>query len=170
MFKTVNGKELYRIGDCIISVNAQNPSVNFGGVWELLCPGRTIVCIDTNDGDFNSLKKTGGSKYLQSHNHNESSAGGHVHEISMDSSGNHSHTLPFNEYRFNSIAGSNYALAYVADSYRPANKVSSTNGGHTHSLHISTQGAHSHTIASTGSGNSQNLQPFMAVYIWVRVA
>lgn len=28
----------------------------------MLCPGRTLVCINTSDGDFNTVKKIGGEK------------------------------------------------------------------------------------------------------------
>lgn len=53
----------------IIRVDSTNPATWYGGTWELLCPGKTLVCIDTSDSDFNTVKKTGGSKYLQQHSH-----------------------------------------------------------------------------------------------------
>ena len=62
-------EELYKVGDIFITTNSENPSVRFGGTWSLFGPGRTLVCIDTNDSDFNTTKKTGGSKYLQDHEH-----------------------------------------------------------------------------------------------------
>lgn len=62
-------EELYKVGDIFITTNSENPSVRFGGTWSLFGPGRTLVCIDTNDSDFNTAKKTGGSKYLQDHEH-----------------------------------------------------------------------------------------------------
>lgn len=87
MFKIADGKhELYRVGDCIISVNSENPSKNFGGTWELLCPGRTLVCVDTSQSEFNTLKKTGGEKThtlttaeMPSHTHSGSSGSGGAH-------------------------------------------------------------------------------------------
>lgn len=69
--KTLNNI-IYPVGAVIIRVDSTNPSTWYGGTWELLCPGRTLVCIDTNDSDFNTVKKTGGSKYLQAHNHQQS--------------------------------------------------------------------------------------------------
>lgn len=66
--KTLNNI-IYPIGSVVIRVDSQNPSYWYGGTWELLCPGRTMVCVDTNDSDFNVVKKTGGSKYLQKHSH-----------------------------------------------------------------------------------------------------
>ena len=60
---------IYPVGSIYISVNSTSPHDLFGGEWELFSPGRTLVCIDTNDSDFNTVKKIGGSKYLQQHSH-----------------------------------------------------------------------------------------------------
>lgn len=66
MFKKSNencyAEELYKVGDIFITTNSENPSVRFGGTWELFGPGRGLVCVNTSDTDFNTIKKTGGSK------------------------------------------------------------------------------------------------------------
>ena len=72
--KTKNGIQLmttvpYPIGAIYLSVDNTNPSKLFGGTWEQIAKGRTLVGVDTNDTDFNTVKKTGGSKYLQKHKH-----------------------------------------------------------------------------------------------------
>lgn len=59
----------YPIGSIYMSVNDTNPSLWFDGTWELIAQGRTLVGVDTNDTDFNTVKKTGGSKYIQKHKH-----------------------------------------------------------------------------------------------------
>lgn len=59
----------YPVGSIYLSVNNTNPSTWFGGTWEQIAKGRTLVGVDTNDNDFNTVKKTGGSKYLQKHKH-----------------------------------------------------------------------------------------------------
>lgn len=59
----------YPVGSIYLSVNDTNPSKWFGGIWEQIAKGRTLVGVDTNDTDFNTVKKTGGSKYLQEHTH-----------------------------------------------------------------------------------------------------
>lgn len=61
----------YPVGSIYLSVNNTNPSKWFGGTWEQIAKGRTLVGVDINDTDFNTVKKTGGSKYLQKHNHGE---------------------------------------------------------------------------------------------------
>lgn len=52
----------YPIGSIFLSVNNTNPSKWFSGTWELISQGRTLVGVDTNDTDFNTVKKTGGHK------------------------------------------------------------------------------------------------------------
>lgn len=52
----------YRIGDLFLTTIATNPSSYLGGTWELFGPGRCLVCVDTSQSEFNSVKKTGGNK------------------------------------------------------------------------------------------------------------
>lgn len=52
----------YPVGSIYLSVNDINPSKWFGGTWEQIAKGRTLVGVDTSDTDFNTVKKTGGSK------------------------------------------------------------------------------------------------------------
>lgn len=52
----------YRVGDLFLTTIATNPSSYLGGQWELFGPGKCLVCVDTNDTDFNAVRKTGGSK------------------------------------------------------------------------------------------------------------
>lgn len=52
----------YRIGDLFLTTIATNPSNYLGGKWKLFGPGRCLVCVDTSQSEFNSVKKTGGNK------------------------------------------------------------------------------------------------------------
>ena len=54
---------MYPVGSIYLSVNSTNPSQLFGGTWEQWGKGRVPVGIDTTDSDFNTVEKTGGSKY-----------------------------------------------------------------------------------------------------------
>lgn len=173
MFKTVDRKhELYRIGDCIISVNGENPSKNFGGKWELLCPGRTLVCVDTSQSEFNALKKTGGEKthvlttaQMPSHTHSQNA---HNHGASTGSGGSHTHVFRVRHLVKNGTGNPISTMGFASDN----NDTSATS--------VLSAGNHSHTVTvnnatptnnNTGGGQAHNnLQPFMAVYIWVRVA
>lgn len=56
-------KKKYPIGHRIITENSNNPSTYLGfGTWELTSKGKMMVGIDENDTDFNTVRKTGGSK------------------------------------------------------------------------------------------------------------
>ena len=60
---------IYPIGSIFISTNNTNPSSFLGGKWEVFGSGKTLVGVDTSQTEFNSVEKTGGSKYLQRHHH-----------------------------------------------------------------------------------------------------
>lgn len=58
----IDGKLLYPIGSIYMSIQGTNPSVFFGGTWERIAKGKTLVGVDENDSDFNASSKTGGEK------------------------------------------------------------------------------------------------------------
>lgn len=67
---------IYPVGSIYISVNSTNPAEIIGGTWELWGSGRTLVCVDTTQEEFNTVEKTGGEKEhllnvneMPSHNH-----------------------------------------------------------------------------------------------------
>lgn len=58
---------IYPVGSLYFTVvddTAQKVHDRFGGNWELFGAGRTPVCVDTNDSDFNTVEKTGGGKKI----------------------------------------------------------------------------------------------------------
>lgn len=59
----------FPIGKTEIFYDAEDHSNYLGFKWEMVCIGKTPVGIDSNDADFNTIGKTGGSKELQNHNH-----------------------------------------------------------------------------------------------------
>lgn len=72
----------YPVGSIYLSVNNINPTKWFGGTWEQIAKGRTLVGVDTNDTDFNPVKKIGGEKKhkltineMPSHSHTKNSVG-----------------------------------------------------------------------------------------------
>lgn len=69
--------KIYPVGSIYMSVNNTNPSKLFGGSWEEIAKGRTLVGVDTSQTEFNTAKKTGGEKNhkltlseIPSHSHN----------------------------------------------------------------------------------------------------
>lgn len=67
----------YRVGDLFLTIIATNPSSYLGGKWELFGPGRVLVCVDTAQTEFNTVKKTGGAK---------------THTLTIDEMPSHTHT------------------------------------------------------------------------------
>lgn len=57
------------IGRTVIFYDAEDHSNYLGFKWEMVCIGKTPVGIDSNDTDFNTIGKTGGSKYTEKHAH-----------------------------------------------------------------------------------------------------
>lgn len=66
----INVDLIYPIGSIYMTTSTVSPAVLFGGTWERI-KGRCIVGVDENDTDFNTVSKTGGSKYLQEHEHSK---------------------------------------------------------------------------------------------------
>lgn len=69
---SIDARDLYNVwpvGSIYISVVNINPSTYFGGTWEVFGTGRCLVGVDTSQSEFNTVMKTGGSKYLQQHKH-----------------------------------------------------------------------------------------------------
>lgn len=52
----------YPIGSIYLSVSENSPQSIYGGIWEQIAKGRTLVGVDKNDNDFNVSKKIGGEK------------------------------------------------------------------------------------------------------------
>lgn len=77
----------YPIGSIYLSVNNINPSKWFGGTWEQIAKGRTLVGVDTSQTEFNTVKKTGGEK---THKLIESEMPIHRHRTAIDFGGNES--------------------------------------------------------------------------------
>lgn len=69
--KTSQGNKpcIFPVGYIYLSVNSTDPSEIFGGTWVRIAKGRTLVGVDENDEDFNTVQKIGGNKSLQKHTH-----------------------------------------------------------------------------------------------------
>lgn len=84
--KTKNGVQLmttvpYPIGAIYLSIDSTNPTKLFGGTWEQIAQGRTLVGVDTSQTEFNTVKKTGGEK---------------THTLTINEMPSHSHTISNN--------------------------------------------------------------------------
>ncbi len=81
----INVDLLYPVGSIYLSIKSKNPSEIFGGVWERIAKGCTLVGVDENDTDFSSSEKTGGEK---EHTLTIDEMPSHQHELSLANYGN----------------------------------------------------------------------------------
>ena len=91
--KNINNEKMYPnpyypIGSIYLSINDTNPSKWFGGTWEQIAKGRTLVGVDTSQTEFNTVKKTGGEK---------------VHKLTISEMPSHNHSTP-NTLRYESTS------------------------------------------------------------------
>nr|DAJ39018.1 MAG TPA: baseplate protein [Caudoviricetes sp.] len=138
---------IYPVGSIYISVDNTNPSVYFGGTWEAFATGRTLVGIDASQKEFKTAGLTGGSKYLQSHNHYFKTITGNqvYNNVAGDYGGKNIVDFSTLEHNRNAI----FSVWPLAGSEFWA-KISEPK--------------------DVTTGDSGNLQPYIVVYMWKRVA
>lgn len=177
--------KLWPVGSIYISVNNANPASFFGGSWTAFATGRTLVGVDTSQGEFNSVEKSGGHKELQSHahglNNHVHNLGNHTHSVpnhthTMQGSGNHYHYLGIDKSAVQKGSSYNKPNNFTSGS---TSYKSNTTGNHTHTMNSTgacttggnngNTGGNSGNTTSSGGGNAGNLQPYITVYMWKRI-
>ena len=180
------------------SNDSTSPASFIGGTWErvegeFIMGASSAYPVGTTGGSATHTQTTA---EMPSHSHSGStgSAGSHSHSASTGSAGSHSHsgTTGWAGAHSHDTEMEAYSSGNSANFYAPpygnawnAKKIStdsagshthsfSTNstGAHSHSVSIGDAGAHTHTVSigSTGSGQAMDiLNPYYALYIWVRV-
>ena len=135
-------EKVYPVGSVYISVNNTNPGNIFGGTWERFANGRTLVGVNESDGSFNTVKKTGGVSSV-------------VLNVNQIPSHNH--------------IESDQLYAYATDAHyvKPGNLTAGQ-------YRINTTynlGKDKFRTENSGAGQAHtNLQPYITVYYWVRIA
>lgn len=134
----------YRVGDLFLTTIATNPSNFLGGKWELFGPGRCLVCVNSSDSDFNTVKKTGGEK---------------THKLTVNEMPSHNHQyedITGNRSLNGQFGRSGY---YESEAYM----------GVTNSV-IAYADADFRMTYVGGSESHNNLQPYITCYVWIRTA
>lgn len=142
---------MYPIGSIYISVNNTNPSALFGGEWEqindrfLLAAGSTYAAGTTGGEATHQLT----TSEMPSHNHAASteSAGAHTHTIGCDT-----------DAAKGTYCSSVHGASTGAESFKGA---TNSAGAHTHTVTVGAVG---------GNAAHNNMPPYLAVYVWKRVA
>lgn len=132
---------VWPVGSIYISVNDVNPSTYFGGTWVSFGAGRCLVGVDTSQTEFNTVQKTGGSKYLQEHYHDVRWSSPDGTGVTISNTGEGAPCL--NIINFNWTYNKIQSDIYTTSNLR-TNRV--------------------------GTGDSGNLQPYITVYMWKRTA
>lgn len=132
----------YKVGDLFLTTRNENPSLRFGGTWELFGKGKTLVCVDENDNDFKIVKQTGGEK---------------KHKLTIEEMPKHTHEMRVVKDNETNSGG-----------FLPkANNSQGNNNGWGDYVYDITN----YAINNKGGGQSHNnLQPYITCYIWIRTA
>lgn len=180
---------IYPIGSIYTSVVNTNPASLFGGVWESIGDRFLLGAGSSYDGG-----QTGGESShilttaeMPSHNHSTNSVGAHTHTRgTMNITG-------FTDWACNGFLNAfstqnavhycNSGALYVTSASDAYGMIGATGGDNASSNvrvnfdasknwtgSTSSNGDHTHTITSTGSGTAHNnMPPYLVVYFWKRV-
>lgn len=134
--------KIYPVGSIYMSINATNPTDYFGGTWEQI-QNRFLLGVGTN---YISGSTGGAEGHIHSTNY---------HTLSVDEIPSHAHTTSYSNW--SGKQGTGFAIAYT--------NIEGTNNAKLTNFVGGNQG-HSHG----DTGYSSNMPPYLAVYMWKRVA
>ena len=153
------------IGSIEVNVSGTNPGTYLGGTWEAFGSGRTLVGINSNDSDFDTVEETGGEKThtlttneIPAHTHGSKSLVGTWANWG-EGSGQVSRTA--NGYKVTGIVsavGDNNQYGWGTATGRDSDNTS-----------LKIDATHEHNSVG-GSQAHNNLQPYITVYFWKRVS
>ena len=162
--------KIYPVGSIYMSINNTNPSTFWGGTWVAWGSGRVPVGINTSDGNFNTVEKTGGETV---HKLSVSEMPSHTHQVPAHnhSIGSHNHSIPKLSGSTNNTGEHQHEIitefgAHANPDYDPdaenIMQIAGVNAGTKRwkTGKINSMGNHSHTVTTnstlTGSGGNGN--------------
>lgn len=181
------------IGSIEINISGANPSTYLGGTWIAWGTGKVPVGVNTNDTDFNTVEKTGGSKTISYKpagtntgtaitmnaielTHSGGAVGNHTLTVSEMPS--HYHDTTYSDFSVTPAGG--YGLASNISTVAGAAVVTkSTGGGGAHNHPFTQPSKHSFTPTTktvtqptfTGTTATSNVQQeYITCYMWKRTA
>lgn len=170
--------QAWPIGAVFLSAVSTDPSALLGfGTWQQIGKGRAIVGVDTQDSDFNAAEKTGGAKThvltsneMPSHTHSQNSHN-HTQDAHGHTQNSHSHVEQLQGGTSGTTTGTHLmGSAATGGSLRSAGQ-STTAVTATNQTTVATNQAATATNQNTGGGAAHNnLQPYIALFIWKRIA
>lgn len=181
------------IGSIEINISGANPSTYLGGTWVAWGTGKVPVGVNTNDTDFNTVEKTGGSKtisYKPAGTNSGTAITMNAVELTHSGGAVQSHTLKINEIPSHTHGyvqpGSGFTNTdqtpgpAVVPTHDPGEaSTGSAGGGQGHSHGFTQPSKHSFTPTIktvtqpkfTGTTATLNVQqPYITCYMWKRTA
>lgn len=167
--------KFYPVDSVYISVGNLNPVQLFGfGTWEEIAKGKVLVGYDGNDASFNQLLKEGGSKevtlteqQIPSHTHLQNPHN-HLQDPHTHIQNAHNHTQSVNSATTGGLSG------YTPDTSTNTSVNSGYSTGNTTAVNQNATAVNQAATAinqNTGGGQPHNnLQPYLVVKFWRRVA
>lgn len=153
-----------------------SPASFIGGTWErvegeFIMGASSAYPVGTTGG---SATHTQTVAEMPSHNHSGStgSAGSHSHSAWTGGAGGHSHTVSAATATNMAAFPGGTGTSENGQTAKSSSPTTSWVGDHTHGVGMNEAGAHTHTVSigNTGSGQAMSiLNPYYALYIWVRV-
>ena len=145
-------KKIYPVGSIYISTVSTNPATLFGfGTWEAMPAGHVLLAQGKSSwGTTYNAGSTGGEA---THQLTVGELPQHTHTASTNTTGSHAHT---------------YRTFYGTTGYGPDGS-----SDREKTINTGSSGNHTHTVTINNTGSNQahnNLQPYIAVYIWKRTA
>lgn len=142
---------IYPVGSIYMSVSATSPNTLFGGTWEQMPAGRVLLAQGSADWGTYNAGDTGGEA---THTLTTNEMPSHNHSASTNSAGEHTHT-------YNWVLGGSSIQVPDGGGWYGTTTQTGSSGTHSHTV----------TVENTGSGNAHNnMQPYIAVYMWKRTA
>ena len=144
----------YPVGSIYMSVNSTSPADLFGGTWEAMPAGRVLLAQGTSEwGVEYQAGSTGGE---HEHQLSVGELPSHIHDATASTTGGHKHSYGGGTHSSYNDGGGAYKTVHSGTG-----------------VYTDSSGDHSHiiTIAETGSNVAHNnLQPYLAIYMWKRTA
>lgn len=151
--------DAHPVGSYYWSNDSTSPATLFGGTWEALPAGYTLIAHGSGSDSFGSFTYTAGQKYGErKHQLTTDEMPGHSHTASETEAGSHTHTIT------TFFDGGKDRYNNVSCSYTDHNKGTAT---------VNASGSHSHNITIGNTGGNQphsTLPPSIACYGWRRTA
>lgn len=145
---------IYPVGSIYTSENSISPADLFGGTWEAVPAGRVLLAQGTSEwGVEYQAGSTGGE---HEHQLSVGELPSHIHDATASTTGDHKHSYGGGTHSSYNDGGGVYKTVHSGTGV-----YTDPSGNHSHTI----------TIAETGSNIAHNnLQPYLAVYMWKRTA